>query len=111
MTDNIISCGLLLNLFLDYFFRQTLGRKIFLGDSSTVAEASTGPRSNCQLSPTFASLARKVCFAEMAVVGLQHGPNNYKDTKPKMSSLLVFNSVFRLEIQSFMLVFPTPLVN
>jgi hypothetical protein len=38
----------------------------------------------------------------------EHGPNIYKDTKPKMSSLLVFN---RLEIQSDMLVFSTPLVN
>jgi hypothetical protein len=43
-----------------------------------------------------------------------HGPNNYKDTKPSMSSLLVFNRVYRLEIQSVMLaflVFSTPLVN
>jgi hypothetical protein len=40
-----------------------------------------------------------------------HGPNNYKDTKPIMSSLLVFNRVYRLEIQSIMLVFSTPLVN
>ncbi len=89
MTDNIISCGLLLNFFLYYFLRQTLWRKIFPGDGSTVAEASTGPRSKCQLSPTFASLARKMCFAEMEVVGLQYRP----------------------EIQSFMLVFPTLLVN
>ncbi len=28
-----------------------------------------------------------------------HGPNNYKDTKPKMSSLLVFKGVYRQEIQ------------
>ncbi len=41
-----------------------------------------------------------------------HGPNIYKDcTKPYMSSLLVFNRVYILEIQSFMLVFSTPLVN
>jgi hypothetical protein len=53
-----------------------------LGVGSTVAEALTGPRSKCQLSPTFATLARKMCFAGMEVVGLQHGPNNYKDTKP-----------------------------
>ncbi len=33
--------------------------------------------------------------------------NYYKDTKPKMSSLLVFNRVYRLEIQSVMLVFST----
>ncbi len=35
----------------------------------------------------------------------EHGPNNYKDTK------LVFKRVYRLEIQSAMLVFSTPLVN
>ncbi len=35
----------------------------------------------------------------------KHGPNNYKDTKPSMSSLLVFNRVYRLEIQLVMLVF------
>ncbi len=39
-----------------------------------------------------------------------HGPNIYKDTKPKMSPLLVFYRVYRLEIQSVMLVFSTPLV-
>jgi hypothetical protein len=37
-----------------------------------------------------------------------HGLINYK---PKMSSLLVFNRVYRLDIQSVMLVFSTPLVN
>ncbi len=36
---------------------------------------------------------------------LPHGQRNYKDTKPEMSSLLVFNRVYRLEIQSVMLVF------
>jgi hypothetical protein len=41
----------------------------------------------------------------------RHGTNNYKDTKPWMSSLLVFNTVYRLETQSVMLVFSTPLVN
>ncbi len=35
----------------------------------------------------------------------------YKDTKPQKSSLLVFNRVYRLEIQSIILVFSTPLVN
>jgi hypothetical protein len=40
-------------------------------------------------------------------LGKLHGPNNYKDTKPQMSSLLVYI----LEIQSVMLVFSTPLVN
>jgi hypothetical protein len=39
-----------------------------------------------------------------------YGPNNNKDTKPLMSSLL-FNRVNRLEIQSVMLEFSTPLVN
>jgi hypothetical protein len=38
-------------------------------------------------------------------VSLTHGPNNYKDTKPCMSSLLVFSRVYRLEMQSVMLVF------
>jgi hypothetical protein len=40
-----------------------------------------------------------------------HGRRNYKDTKPEMSSLLVFDKFYRLEIQSVMLVFSTPLVN
>jgi hypothetical protein len=39
------------------------------------------------------------------------GPNIYKDTNPQMSSLLVFNGAYRLEIQSVMLVFSTRLVN
>ncbi len=39
-----------------------------------------------------------------------YGRNNYKDTKPYMSSLLEFNRAHRLEIQSVMLVFSTPLV-
>jgi hypothetical protein len=30
----------------------------------------------------------------------KHGLNNYKDTKPSMSPLLVFNRVYRLEIYS-----------
>jgi hypothetical protein len=37
--------------------------------------------------------------------------NVYKDTKPQMSSVLVFNRVCRLEIQSVMLVFSTGFVN
>jgi hypothetical protein len=40
-----------------------------------------------------------------------HGPNNYTDTKPLMSSLLVVRRVYRLEIQSVMLLFSGPLVN
>jgi hypothetical protein len=48
---------------------------------------------------------------ELEKMHRKHGPNNDKDTNPKMSSLLVFNRVFRLEIQSVMLVFSTPLVN
>jgi hypothetical protein len=39
-----------------------------------------------------------------------HGPNINEDPKPKMSSLLVPNRVYRLEIQSVMLVFPTSFV-
>ncbi len=42
---------------------------------------------------------------------LHHGLNKNKDTKPLMSSLLVFNRDYRREIQSVMLVFSTPLVN
>ncbi len=42
---------------------------------------------------------------------LTHGQRNYKDTKPYMSSSLVFNRVFRLELQSVVLVCSTPLVN
>ena len=66
MTEIHFLCGLLLNLFLCYFLRQTLWRKIFLGNGSTVAGASTVPRSNCQLRPTFTSLARKMCLLEVA---------------------------------------------
>jgi hypothetical protein len=40
-----------------------------------------------------------------------HGRRNYYDTNPLTSSLLVFNRVYRLEIQSVMLVFATPLGN
>jgi hypothetical protein len=40
-----------------------------------------------------------------------HGPNIYEDTKPQMSSLLMFKRVYKLEILSVMLVFSTPLVN
>ncbi len=36
--------------------------------------------------------------------GFHHGSNIYKETKPLMSSLLVFNKVNRVEIQSFMFV-------
>ncbi len=34
-----------------------------------------------------------------------------KDTNPKMASLLVFNRVYRLEIQSIMLVYLTGFLN
>jgi hypothetical protein len=47
----------------------------------------------------------------LAAVVWGDGTWNYKDTKSKMSSLQVFNRVYRLEIQSVMLVFSTPLVN
>jgi hypothetical protein len=36
--------------------------------------------------------------------------NNFKDSKPQMLSLLVFNRVYRLEIQSVMLVFSSGVV-
>ncbi len=38
-------------------------------------------------------------------IGENHRLNNYKDTKPYMPSLLVFNRVYRLEIHSVMFVF------
>jgi hypothetical protein len=41
--------------------------------------------------------------------GLKHGRYNYEDTKSQMSSLLVFNRVYRLERQLVMLVFSTQL--
>ncbi len=40
-------------------------------------------------------------------IDLYHGLINFKDTKPSMSSLLVFIRVYRLEIQSVMLAFST----
>jgi hypothetical protein len=43
--------------------------------------------------------------------GRPWGQRNYKDTNPQLPSLLVFNRVYRLEIQSVMLVFSNPLVN
>ncbi len=45
---------------------------------------------------------RTVRLRALAVM-YRHGQRNYKDTK------LVFNSVYRLEIQSVMLVFATPM--
>jgi hypothetical protein len=36
------------------------------------------------------------------IIHLVHGPSSYKDTKPQMLSLLVFNRVYRLENQSVM---------
>jgi hypothetical protein len=40
-----------------------------------------------------------------------YGLINYLDTKPVMSSLLVFYRVYRLEIQSVMLLFSTGFLN
>jgi hypothetical protein len=44
---------------------------------------------------TEASLRRGASHQQVSLVvsaqDAAHGPNNYKDTKPKMSSLLVFN--------------------
>ncbi len=40
-----------------------------------------------------------------------HGVNNYKDTKPYMSSLLVFNRFYKLEKQSVMLILSTGFLN
>jgi hypothetical protein len=55
-------------------------------------------------------LATECCSADRFVL-ITHVPIIYKETKPQMSSLLVFNRVNRLMIQSVMLVFSTPLVN
>ncbi len=44
-------------------------------------------------------------------IGRGHEANIYKDPKSSMSSLLVFNRVYRLEILSVMLVFSASLVN
>jgi hypothetical protein len=46
-----------------------------------------------------------------STVVLKHGLNNCKGTKPQMSSLMAFNRVYRLEIQSVMLVFSTGFVD
>ncbi len=43
--------------------------------------------------------------------GPPQGLINYEETKPSMSSLLVFNRIYRLEIQSVTLVFSTCCVN
>ncbi len=51
------------------------------------------------------------CSHSCGKEGLAQWLNNYKDTKPSMSSLLVFNRVYRLEIQSVMLVFSARFVN
>jgi hypothetical protein len=40
-----------------------------------------------------------------------HGLNTYKDTKPQMSSLLVLYRVYKLKIQSVMLIFSTGFVS
>jgi hypothetical protein len=45
------------------------------------------------------------------LVHANHGPKNYKDTKPSMPSLLVLNRAYILEIKSVTLVFSTSLVN
>jgi len=51
-----------------------------------------------------------ICYGYYLKRG-DHGPNNYKDTMPLMSSLVVFNRVYRLEIRSDMSVFLAPLVS
>ncbi len=47
----------------------------------------------------------------LSLLNVHHGPINYKDTKPYVSSLLLFNRVYRLGIQSVMFVFSTSFVN
>ncbi len=60
--------------------------------------------------------ARQYTFLRVATGYLficreRHGLNNFKDTKPQMSSLRVFNRVNIRKIQSFLLVFATGFVN
>ncbi len=48
---------------------------------------------------------------QLEIYGMSRDQITIKTPNPKMSSLLVFNGVYRMEIQSVMLVFSTPLVN
>jgi hypothetical protein len=61
----------------------------------------------CEVSLLHLQLQR--AGGEHHVFQQEHRPNIYKDTKHV--SLLAFNRVYRLEIQSAILVFSTPLVN
>ncbi len=58
---------------------------------------------------TFLTLYSTFGLLKIACIDWAHGLSNYKDTTNKMSSLLVFNRIYRLEIQSVMLVFSTQL--
>ncbi len=54
-------------------------------------------------------------LTKASILTVRDNPNhrliNYKDIKPWMMSLLLFNRVYRLEIQSVLLVFLTGIVN
>jgi hypothetical protein len=57
-------------------------------------------------------MGRDGCTTEdIEKVRQTHGLIKYKDTKPQMLSLLVFNRVFILETQAVMLVFSTGFLN
>jgi hypothetical protein len=70
--------------------------------------ADSGPRA-AGLYYNFAPLASSglwpACRRAVHLQCTKDGPNNYKDTKPKISSLLVFNRVYRLEIVSHVGIF------
>ncbi len=60
--------------------------------------------------PTTSTATSRRLFYVFFFHEVDHGPNNYKDTKPSMSSLLAFNIVYRPELQSVILVFSTGFV-
>ena len=105
----------LINWITGYFFPlfQYMAKyplKIFLNKDDilnylSITEQGVGNR-DVRTSPICLFIKRKPLLPDSC----DHGPNNYKDAQPQMSSLLVFNRVYRLEIQSVMFVFSIPLV-
>jgi hypothetical protein len=85
------------------------GRVHSLDDIFTVRET-------VQVCPVGESVdALEMYDSEASILLCMHGPNTYKDTKPYMSSLLVFNRVYRLEIVSHIgifdwFIYPSPLL-
>jgi hypothetical protein len=67
----------------------------------------TRPGSCAQEGSGFLNLSNLIFLLAVycpAIEPFRHGLINYKDTKPSLSSLLVLKRVYRLEIQSVMLV-------